>query len=45
VNNRLTDRILDLIYPFRASAGAPHLLVGVGGRQSEDVFGEAYLVG
>jgi hypothetical protein len=45
VNSRLPDRILDLNYPFEASVGARHKLVGVGGRQSDDVIGEVYLVG
>ena len=45
MNSRPPGRILDLIYPFEASVGAPHMLVGVGGRQSDDVIGEVYLVG
>ncbi len=44
MNSRLPGRILDLIYLLEAGVGASHMFVGVGGRQSDDVIGEEYLV-
>ena len=44
MNGRVPDRILDLIHHFEASVGASHKLAVRGGRQSNDVIGEVYLV-
>jgi hypothetical protein len=45
VNNRLPDQIFGLIHPFEATIDGRHEVVGIGGRQSDVVSDEVYLVG
>jgi hypothetical protein len=45
VNNRLPDQIFGLIHPFEATIDGRHKVVGIGGRQSDVVSDEVYLVG